>query len=30
MRRLTYALIAAGALAVVLRSAGNETAYSGK
>ena len=30
MRRLTYALVAAGALAVVLRSAGNETAYSGK
>ena len=30
MRRLTYAVVAAGALAVVLRSAGNPPAYSGK
>ena len=30
MRRLTYAVVAAGALAVVLRSAGTPPAYSGK
>ena len=30
MRRLMSVLVAAGALAVVLRSAGNESAYAGK